>query len=349
MTFLPNTTPLRVEDLQALPEHIAAEAAALAKGRNERNLLTEFELRALIASSGIWLAVHGVTNRKDAPNVIQKWCQLLKHAGLTEAIFHKGERSTPISLETRVSRWLTDYIQRPAEDVPGPKGWRLEVAADAKLDTPMRDLDGKGRIRRARPRPLSRTRTRTRAHAHTHALAPSLARACTPSHPLSHARAHALAPSLAHARARARACAHARSRPLSRTRVHALAPSLASGGCPKGRHLNGGIPRKALWAEELSGRIHPCSRRPHCGVNTPTMAMTSFSLFRAPLALPPLRPPPPPGNPLLAVVAVAPVLRTFCVCSMRAARPRVPPHSWMCRRLAVAPGVGRLQARAPPG
>ena len=98
VTFLPNTTPLRVEDLQALPEHIAAEAAALAKGRNERNLLTEFELRALIASSGIWLAVHGVTNRKDAPNVIQKWCQLLKHAGLTEAIFHKGERSTPLSL-----------------------------------------------------------------------------------------------------------------------------------------------------------------------------------------------------------------------------------------------------------
>ena len=226
MTFLPNTTPLRVEDLQALPEHIAAEAAALAKGRNERNLLTEFELRALIASSGIWLAVHGVTNRKDAPNVIQKWCQLLKHAGLTEAIFHKGERSTPISLETRVCRWLSDYIQRPAEDVPGPKGWRLEVAADAKLDTPMRDLDGKGRIRRARPRPLSSTRTRARmrtrtpspplshararprtlsrthartplhplshthaharAHAHTHALAPSLARACTPSPPLSH-------------------------------------------------------------------------------------------------------------------------------------------------------------------
>ena len=57
MTFLPNTTPLRAEDLKALPEHIALEAAALAKGRNERNLLTEFELRALIASSGIWLGV----------------------------------------------------------------------------------------------------------------------------------------------------------------------------------------------------------------------------------------------------------------------------------------------------
>ena len=148
MTFLPNTTPLRAEDLKALPEHIAAEAAALAKGRNERNLLTEFELRALIASSGIWLAKHGVTNKKDAPNVIQKWCQLLKHAGLTEAIFHKGERLTPIPLETRVNRWLSDYIQRAVEDVPGPKGWRLEVAADAELDTPMRDLNAKGRIRR---------------------------------------------------------------------------------------------------------------------------------------------------------------------------------------------------------
>ena len=147
-TFLPNTTPLRVEDLKALPQHIAAEAAALAKGRNERNLLTEFELRALVASSGIWLAVHGVTNKQEAPNVIAKWCQLLKDAGLTEGIFHKGERSTPISLETRVNRWLSDYIRRPAEDVPGPKGWRLEVAADAQLNTPMRDLEGKGRIRR---------------------------------------------------------------------------------------------------------------------------------------------------------------------------------------------------------
>ena len=105
-TFLPNTTPLRVEDLKALPQHIAAEAAALAKGRNERNLLTEFELRALVASSGIWLAVHGVTNKQEAPSVIAKWCQLLMDAGLTEGIFHKGERSTPISLETRVNRWL---------------------------------------------------------------------------------------------------------------------------------------------------------------------------------------------------------------------------------------------------
>ena len=124
-------------------------------GRSERNLIREVDIRPLIASSGIWLAEHGVVNKTDAPNVILKWCLLLEKEGVTSNILSSGNRASPLPLADRVQRWLQDYICRPPDANPeggaGVRGFRLQVHADADLNTPMRDLDRFGRVRRMDP------------------------------------------------------------------------------------------------------------------------------------------------------------------------------------------------------
>lgn len=119
----------------------------LSAGRSGTKQLTEMELRPLIGSTGIWLMWHGVVDKRGSPGVIHHMSELL-HDIIKPNMIHCHNRRQPLLFEERIERWLGDYVRRPATDeFNKPAGWRLQVAYEEELNTPLQELRHKGRVK----------------------------------------------------------------------------------------------------------------------------------------------------------------------------------------------------------
>lgn len=93
----------------------------------------------------------GVVDKRGAPGVIHHVSELL-HDIIKPNMINCGNRRQPLLFEERIERWLGDYVRRPATDeLNKPSGWRLQVAHNEELNTPLRELKRKGRVKVMRP------------------------------------------------------------------------------------------------------------------------------------------------------------------------------------------------------
>ena len=73
----------------------------MAASSDERDKLSEPDLRDLIQSMGIWLLHHGVCDRRGAPAVLQQAGFLLEQIIPLELVKDAGRGEGPISHESR--------------------------------------------------------------------------------------------------------------------------------------------------------------------------------------------------------------------------------------------------------
>lgn len=124
------------EDMK-LPEHLVEEAQHLRDGAKKDNPVTEPQARPLIRSTVVWLMQNGTINKEDSPNVILKAGELL-HSFIPLHLCQvpKGKHNAT-DFATRISTFLQNSVTRTNAD------FKLQVAHDAVLNTPMRALEEK--------------------------------------------------------------------------------------------------------------------------------------------------------------------------------------------------------------
>ena len=134
--MLEGITPMVAEDMK-LPEHLVEEAQHLRDGAKKDNPVTEPQARPLIRSTVVWLMQNGTINKEDSPNVILKAGELL-HSFIPLHLCQvpKGKHNAT-DYATRISTFLQNSVTRTNAD------FKLQVAHDAVLNTPMRALEEK--------------------------------------------------------------------------------------------------------------------------------------------------------------------------------------------------------------
>lgn len=133
---LDNITTVSPHDISALPPHINAEANRLREmSTTLNNSLSEFECRPLVHSTGIWMIRNGITHTSDHPGVYAKINQML-HEIVPMNMLTRGNKGSrkPTSFGSRIEDYIKNYIRNVSRD------FKLEVAADEVLSTPLRAL-----------------------------------------------------------------------------------------------------------------------------------------------------------------------------------------------------------------
>ena len=141
--------PLRLSDISPmdpdtmeLPLHILAEARALAAATKSDNPLTELAARPLVRSTAIWLMVNGTVNKEDSPGVIQKAGDLLHEIIQLHMCQVPSKKVKALDFASRIFNYLQCHVTRQGAD------FRIQVAHDAQLNTPMRILERENLVHR---------------------------------------------------------------------------------------------------------------------------------------------------------------------------------------------------------
>ena len=128
-----------------LPAHILQEARALKAKAGVDNPITEPQARPLLTSTAIWLLKNGTCDKESSPGVIGQ-ASVLLHAEIPLHLLHtpKGAKY-PTDFATRIFGFFQNHVTR------SNGAFKIQVAHDEVLNTPLRALDQHGLVKRLDP------------------------------------------------------------------------------------------------------------------------------------------------------------------------------------------------------
>ena len=124
-----------------LAPHLVAEARRLAADASTHNPVSEPTARALVQSTAVWLMRQGVISKSEHPGVIDEAGTQL-HAIIPLEHLKGSKGGKPTTFAHRIDVFLGNHVRFESGT------WRIEVAQDTALNTPMRALDEAGYVKR---------------------------------------------------------------------------------------------------------------------------------------------------------------------------------------------------------